>query len=138
MVLGCHWLRTLGPVLWDFERQSMSFWCVDHRVQWLGLDAPTGIHVRTLDPGNLLQLLLAEFADIIATPQGLPPARASDHRIHLLPGTPPVAVCPYRYPQLLKDEIEKQCADMLRQGIIRPSTSPFSSPVLLVRKKDST
>ena len=61
-----------------------------------------------------------------------------DHRIHLLPGTSPVAVRPYRYPQLLKDEIERQCADMLRQGIIRPSTSAFSSPVLLVRKKDGT
>jgi len=138
MVLGCHWLRTLGPVLWDLECQSMSFWRVDHRVQWHGLDAPTGVHARTLDSGNLLQLLLAEFADIFATPQGLPPARASDHRIHLLPGTPPVAVRPYRYPKLLKDEIEKQCADMLQQGIIHPSTSPFSSPVLLVRKKDGT
>jgi hypothetical protein len=85
-----------------------------------------------------MQLLIAEFAAIFAEPKGLPPPRRADHRIHLLPGTPPVAVRPYRYPQLLKDEIEKQCADMLLQGIIRPSTSPFSSPVLLVHKKDDT
>jgi hypothetical protein len=26
----------------------------------------------------------------------------------------PVVVCPYHYPQLLKDEIEKQCDDMLQ------------------------
>ena len=81
-----------------------------------------------------MQLLLAEFTDVFAEPVGLPPPRPFDHRIHLLPSTPPVAVRPYRYPQLLKDEIEKQCDDMLRQGIIRPSTSPFSAPVLLVRK----
>jgi len=49
-----------------------------------------------------------------------------------------VAVRLYRYPQLLKDEIERQCNNMLAQGIIRESTSPFSSPVLLVRKQDDT
>jgi hypothetical protein len=50
----------------------------------------------------------------------------------------PVAVRPYRYPQLQKDELERQCAEMLAQGIIRPSTSPFSAPVLLVRKADNS
>jgi hypothetical protein len=34
--------------------------------------------------------------------------------------------------------VERQCADMLAQGIIRTSTSLFSSPVLLVKKADST
>lgn len=49
-----------------------------------------------------------------------------------------MAVRPYCYPQLLKDEVERQCAEMLRLGIIRDSTSAFSSPVLLVRKSDGT
>jgi hypothetical protein len=85
-----------------------------------------------------MESLLLDFADIFEAPRGLPPQRRHDHRIHLLPGTAPVAVRPYRYPQLLKDEVERQCADMLAQGIIRPSTSPFSSPILLVKKADGT
>ena len=90
------------------------------------------------DARDLLTALLAEFADLFAEPKGLPPAHAFDHRIHLLPGTPPVAVRPYLYAQLLKDEIEAQCRAMLEQGIIRASTSAFSSRVLLVRKHDGT
>ena len=82
--------------------------------------------------------MLHSYNDIFEEPRGLPPPHRQDHRIHLLPASPPVAVRPYRYPQLLKDEIECQCEDMLGQGIIRESTSPFSSPVLLVRKHDKS
>ena len=86
----------------------------------------------------LLDVLLQQHAVVFTEPAGLPPARAYDHRIHLLPGTAPVVVCPYRYPQLQKDELEWQCAAMLNQGIIRPTTLPFSAPVLLVRKADQS
>jgi hypothetical protein len=39
---------------------------------------------------------------------------------------------------LLKDEVERQCNDILAQGIIWLSSSPFSAPVLLVKKAIST
>jgi hypothetical protein len=91
-----------------------------------------------MDAQDFLHLLLAEFEDLFAKPKGIPSAHAIDHRIHLQPATPLVTVRPYRYPQLLKDEVEAQCAAMLAQDIICPSTSAFSSSVLLVRKRDET
>ncbi|XP_068667698.1 uncharacterized protein [Aristolochia californica] len=71
-------------------------------------------------------------------PISLLPLRHCDHRIRLKAGSEVVVVRPYRYPHLQKDEIERQCTLMLEQGLIRPGTSPFSSPVLLVKKHDHT
>lgn len=116
----------------------MSFWRTDHRVKWYGVGAMPNAELSLLATRDLLSLLLAEFSDVFAAPTGLPPQRSFDHRIHLLLEMPPIVVCPYRYPQLLKDEIKRQCTKMLNLGIIRASTSAFSSPVLLVRKKDGS
>ena len=84
----------------------------------------------------LLDELLVAFKDVFAAPSGLPPKRAHDHAITLKPDAQPVAVRPYRYPAAHKDELERQCAAMIEQGIVRRSDSAFSSPVLLVKKAD--
>lgn len=56
--------------------------------------------------------------------------------IPLGPGAQPVSVRQYRNSPALKSEIEKQVSELLQSGFIRPSNSPYSSLVLLVRKKD--
>lgn len=45
---------------------------------------------------------------------------------------------PYRHKPEHKSEIEAQVEELLRSGVIQRSTSPFSSPVILVKKKDGT
>ncbi|WVZ14999.1 hypothetical protein V8G54_012565, partial [Vigna mungo] len=75
---------------------------------------------------------------LFSPPTTLPPSRYTDHSINLLPNTSPISVRPYRYPHFQKQEIEVQVQKMLDSGFITPSTSPYSSPVLLVKKKDGT
>lgn len=82
--------------------------------------------------------LTHQFSSLFQTPIALPPSRTTNHSIHLSPHSSPINVHPYRYPHFQKQEIESQVSCMLQHGIIRPSTSPFSSSVLLVKKRNDT
>lgn len=48
----------------------------------------------------------------------------------------PVYSKTYPYPMCLKEEVENQVAKLLDDGIIRPSKSPYNSPVWIVPKKE--
>ena len=48
---------------------------------------------------------------------------------------PPVKRRPYRLPLKKKEALDRQIDDLLRQGVIEPSSSPWASPVVLVDKK---
>nr|GEV97192.1 hypothetical protein [Tanacetum cinerariifolium] len=85
-----------------------------------------------ITPCPVIQRVLKQFSTVFQTPTQLPPKRFHDHGIPLLLGAQPVSTRPYRQPYLQKAEIEKQVRGLLQQGLIRPSHSPFSSPVLLV------
>ena len=90
------------------------------------------------DQAIALDALLQKYQLVFQAPTTLPPPRRHDHGIPLEPGSGPVSVRPYRYPHIQKNEIEKAVKEMLSTGIIQPSTSPFSSPILLVKKKDGS
>jgi hypothetical protein len=85
-----------------------------------------------------LATMLTQFRHLFQSPTTLPPQRNQDHSIPLIDEAKIVKVRPYRYPHSQKAQIEIMVEDMLKQGIIQPSTSPFSSPIILVKKKDGT
>jgi hypothetical protein len=102
-ILGVDFLRTLGPITWDFDARTLAFQREGRPVVWhaaLGPGAPwpTAAVAATAVEQPMLDRLLQHHTAISEEPQGLPPARPYDHRIHLLPGTAPVAVRPYHYP----------------------------------------
>jgi hypothetical protein len=72
------------------------------------------------------------FEDI---PKGLPPTRNHDHVIHLIHGSVPPNIGPYRYPSAQKSEIEHVVEEMLEVCIIRPSQSSYCASVVMVLKK---
>ena len=48
----------------------------------------------------------------------------------------PIRQYPRRLPFAYREETKKQVAEMLDQGVIQPSCSPWASPIVLVKKKD--
>ena len=94
----------------------------------------------TLDGPQLTQLtaLIAEYRDIFALkPEELGRTGLVQHRIDT-GDHPPVRQRPYRVSDTQRGIIEENVDDMLNRGIIQPSTSPWASPIILVKKKDGT
>lgn len=163
IVLGVQWLKTLGPIEIDFQNLTLGFHHAGsaHKLQGLQGSDLTALKANELmgiqgialllqvnrveaelsstsSPCPAVQQVLTEYEQVFQEPKELPPRRFHDHGIPLIPGAKPVSSRPYRQPYLQKTEIEKQVIELLRDGLIRPSHSPFSSPVLLVKKSDST
>jgi hypothetical protein len=86
-----------------------------------------------------LQSILSKHQVVFSTPQGLPPSRGvHDHSIPLVPEILPPNIHLYRQPFSQNNEIEKMVQELLNAGIIHPSTSPYSSPVVMVLKKEGS
>nr|GEZ90206.1 protein CYPRO4-like [Tanacetum cinerariifolium] len=58
-------------------------------------------------------------------------AEEFDHKIVLKEGTTLTFSGPYRHPPTQKDAIEAMVKELIESGVIRPSQSPFSSPVIV-------
>ncbi|PWA81057.1 hypothetical protein CTI12_AA191120 [Artemisia annua] len=148
LVLGVQWLATLNTVQANWNEMFMIFTVDGKKYKLQGISSgpqksasfqhlAIDINTTPVIP-NQLQPLIDKYQGIFHEPTGLPPFRSTSHSIPLLPNSTPPNIQPYRYPHSQKTEIEKQVDQLLTAGFIQPSTSPFSSPILLVKKKDNT
>ena len=88
---------------------------------------------------QILRALLRSYHDVFS---------ARDTPIRVADGVPkatietgsatPIRQNPYRLPFAKRKVVDDSVRDMLNDGIIRPSTSPWASPITLAPKKDGT
>ena len=72
--------------------------------------------------------IVKEFLDVFPDDiSGLPPDRAIEFVIELIPGTEPISIPPYKMAPAKLKELKAQLEELLSKGFIRPSTSPWGS-----------
>ena len=82
--------------------------------------------------------LLAEFADVFArSTDDLGRTSIVKHDIRTSESKP-IRQNPTRLPSSRRAVAEAEIQNMLKRGVIEPTSSPWASPIVLVRKKDGT
>ena len=133
----------------EFLAEQSEFEYVD--VAWVkdGSDRGVEFHCNAVQadatPSNnndseSVRYMLEEYRDVFPDdlPAGLPPERAIDHRIELMPGSSPTSRPTYRMSMTELDELKKQLQELVDHGFVQPSKSPYGAPVLFVKKKDGS
>ena len=107
------------------------------RIKYVSRHEPRRAHVNSLS--GVLQEevpVVKDFPDVFPEElPGMPPDRDIEFLIELLPGTGPISKRLYMMPAQDLEEIKKQIKELLDKGFIRPSSSPWGSPVLLWRRR---
>ncbi|XP_016353281.1 potassium voltage-gated channel subfamily H member 8-like [Sinocyclocheilus anshuiensis] len=127
----------IGPITY-FIRQpgrqkADQLYHINLLKKWVGTrDQLTALAtVETLSAAQKaeLQHLVGQFPDVFSPIPGR--TQVLHHEIHTSPGTI-VRQRPYRVPEARRQAIEEEIQQMLKLGVIEPSNSPWSSPIVMV------
>ncbi|GBG80073.1 hypothetical protein CBR_g30440 [Chara braunii] len=84
-----------------------------------------------------IERVVAKFPDLFEEPTGVV-EREVVHAIEIIPGSKTPKGRIYRMAPVELDELRRQLKELTEKGWIRPSASPYGSPVLFVPKKGGT
>jgi hypothetical protein len=142
VILGMNWLAQNKAII-NADERTIKLSYGHEEVQ---LSIPVAIPVEA--SGQVFEAMVQEIQDIPVVCEfpdvfpkdlpGLPPERDVEFVIELKPGTAPISRRSYRMPPNELEELKTQLQDLLEKGFIRPSSSPWGSPAIFVKKKDQT
>ena len=97
-------------------------------------DVTTGLNL-TDQQQNEFTDLAKQFTNLFSEAPGT--TDLVQHHIKLT-SDEPVRSRAYPVPYSMRESLRKDIADMIKMGVIRESSSPYASPVVVVKKKDNT
>jgi len=115
---------------------SASISTTDTKVVRL-LEEVDGWFARNSKEHDMLSGLVRDFPRVFSLDDE--PLVISDQFFHEIRAEgPPIYKKSYPIPLKYREEIRRQIEDMISQGVISPSRSPYNSPLVPVKKKDGT
>ena len=87
------------------------------------------------DQRRVLKDLVRRYPDVFTDMPG--ETDVIQHQIRLTDDTP-IRCKPYPLPYAMREELRNEVDTMLEMGVVRPSTSPYASPIVMVKKKDGS
>ena len=140
MILGMAWLSKYEGNIECASKSILLTTPEGRRIKYVSRHVPKGTQVNCLTGVVQEEVpVVKDFPEVFPEElPGMPPDRDIEFLIELLPGTGPISKRPYRMPAKDFMEIKKHIKELLDKCYIRPSSSPWGSPVLLVEKKDGS
>ena len=96
-----------------------------------------GDHLSEIQKGLVMQMIERQVNVVSKNDSDIGRAALSAHKIELYNYTP-LAQKPRRIPDPITEQVEQQCQELNLLDIIEPSKSPWSAPIVPIKKKDGT
>ncbi|KAI2643107.1 Retrovirus-related Pol polyprotein from transposon 17.6 [Labeo rohita] len=136
-------VEKIGPVTYRLrqpgKRCAEQIYHINLLKRWIGTNSESVVvdmnpHLSPVQKTEL-QHLVDQFSDVFSSFPGQ--TNVIHHEIRTPPGVI-VQQRPYRVPEARRQGIEEEVQQMHKLGVIVPSRSPWSSPIVMVPKPDGT
>jgi hypothetical protein len=141
VLLGMNWM-TQYHVSLDIPSRTVEIGSPENGPTILYLPQPKSFNSYTYAASGIKLIdipVVRDYPDVFPDDlPGMPPDRDIEFIIELQPGTAPISKKSYRMPPNELAELKIQLQDLLDEGFIHPSASPWGCPALFVKTKDNS